>query len=241
MSPRFLKLKKQTRAGRTNRVPDSQILSEVFISLLPPDGRTVNRSTVAVWFKQFFVIGSSLGHTGLHPHKTAACQLCCHFSMDADSCEVTIKMERNQGNQTDGRKECILQLNESLESILAEELLHKEEAHETQEAYRVSMRNAYARAKYNQLSGAFVTLLQQAVDGCANLNVAIEEFCGLAAIFIFIFSSDYQQDKLWPAWHCSPQPGLTYFLSKFTEYVQLICAESCGETDGESRFGRNRA
>ncbi|KAJ1616684.1 hypothetical protein T492DRAFT_894991 [Pavlovales sp. CCMP2436] len=52
--------------------------------------------------------------------------------------------------------------------------------------------------------------------------------------------ADYQQDKAVPYWGYSPQPGPTYFMSHLTFYVHIICAESLGQADRPSLFGRNR-
>ena len=240
LSPRFKQLKKQTGKGRNNAVSDDQIFTEVFLSQLPSGARKVNRSTVAVWLSTEFGIGSRLQHTTLHPHKTAACPLCCQYCEDLASCEITLEMETNQHNLTPEREETMRQLRESIADIAREEKLHGIEAGEAQQAYRNTIKDAHKM--YSEFCQAWDGLLRGAPSmGPAELDKAIDIFCILVAGFIFVFSSDYQQDKMWPAWNSSPQPGPTYFLSKITEYVMLICAESCGETEGKSRFGRNRA
>jgi hypothetical protein len=47
-------------------------------------------------------------------------------------------------------------------------------------------------------------------------------------------------DEPIPQWGRSAQPGPTYIYSKLTNYVHILCAESCGASTGPSRFARNQ-
>ena len=241
LSSKFKKLRKQSNGQRekNTKVPDAQIMTEEFLNSLKPGIRSVDRSTVALWFKKMFGIGSKLGHTGVHPHKTATCPHCCSYALDTESCEITLDLERRQGSQTATRKATIAELEQSLLDIGVEWGLHTDEAHEAQEAYHASCNGAHNL--YAKLCSEWSAVLTREANADEKLHEHVDHFCKLAAAYVFVISSDYQQDKLWPAWNSSPQPGPTYFLSKITEYIQIICAESCGETDGDTRYGRNRA
>jgi hypothetical protein len=55
----------------------------------------------------------------------------------------------------------------------------------------------------------------------------------------FSISTDYQMDKAIPTWGRSKQLGPTYFFSKITQYLHIICVDSCGVASGPSRMQRN--
>ena len=247
---KFKQLKKQTGQGRKNK-PDDQILSEAFLQALSPNILKCNSGTIQVWFNELFSVGSPHGHTVLHPHKSAVCPLCCQFQMDLEACGLSL--QACQGKADCGeRTKSIDETKQAIIEIEAEQREHGLETHEAQEAYRSCINSAHA--DYIVIVDAWIVVWEAVAKmvaaTCASTSVdellqqicgdvVFQEFCELASVFRFVISSDYQQDKPWPAWHSSPQPGPTYFLSKITSYIMIICAESCGETSGDSRMGRN--
>lgn len=56
----------------------------------------------------------------------------------------------------------------------------------------------------------------------------IEKFVEVGSGMSFDRSSDYQQDKMLSSWGQSPQARSTYQLTGVTNYVHIICMESCG-------------
>ena len=73
----------------------------------------------------------------------------------------------------------------------------------------------------------------------ANESSERSRFLSSAVALIFGLDSDYQQDKATPNWGKSAQPGPTYFFSKETNYIHIMNAHACGDTDGPSRLSRN--
>jgi hypothetical protein len=243
ISARWTKLRKQTGADRAN-VPDAQIFSETFSQHLleiAPGIKPVNRSTVAcIWFPQLFGVGSEHGHTTLHPHKSDACPACMQYEEDVASCTMSMSRHRLQGDRTAEREAAVAELEQAIKELFDENQLHRDHVRESQEDY--SLRTSTARAAYTHATALWKELW---TDLSANgdrvaASAVLATFIESISLLRFQTSCDYQMDKLIPAWNgLTPQPGPTYFLSKATEYVHIICSPSCGDTEGETRFGRN--
>ena len=91
---------------------------------------------------------------------------------------------------------------------------HKKEAGEETAFYKRHVEAA--PAKYQSLCSLYERLC--AADGTADFDNFATQLSGYA----FEVATDYQQDKSYPHWGASAQPGETYFYSKIGLYVHII-------------------
>ena len=156
---------------------------------------------------------------------------------------MSLKRHLSQADRTPERDAAISTLQEQILDLDNWRTEHVLEASEAQRLYKERIANAHP--EYCAVVDKFEALLLRVCleEGDeSSVEPLVSEFVAIAKDYISKFSSDYQMDKLNPAWHGTvAQPGPTYFLSKLTFYVHLLCAESMGECTGGSRFGRNVA
>ena len=131
------------------------------------------------------------------------------------------------------RQDAIAKLKEELEEVDATFEAHKAEASEAIAFHKALI--APAADIYKEISSSWNDLHKQSDPS----DETIDAFIDLACKFVFQMSSDYQQDKSIPSWNMSPQPGATYYLSALTQYVHIICLESCGKRNDSSKKSRN--
>ena len=178
--------------------------------LEPPSG-----TSVVNWLGSRFGIGSAEGYTTIHPQKTDACDFCCASENDAASIRMTLKRHGQQHDQTLERAAAVAELEATLKDVEAARLAHLEEADEAKEAYK----SGYAAAShecYAELTASFAALPR---DGAFNADGSINghsaegkqmlAFAKRASGFVVPLDTDFQQDKSYPEWKQTPQPGPT--------------------------------
>ena len=234
----FLCIKQQTGIGR-KVLPSYAVLSSSFAAACASiDLKAPCNTTVATWFKEDFNRGSALYHTTLFPHQTDSCSTCCALNTHQNSVEASLRKHRlhveDQGSLE--RQAATKELHEEYDAIAQEIASHRKLAGEAQECHKVE--GMTARADYIAACAAYLDVASSGRLACTD---QVDHFCRLASRLKFCFDSDYQQDKSYPHWGKSPQPGPTYFFSKITNYVHLIVAGSCGISSEPTNFGRNEA
>ena len=74
---------------------------------------------------------------------------------------------------------------------------------------------AAARDEYVAQTAQWNELRRKCADEAPLDEATIDDAAKtLARAAPFLVEHDYQQDKYWPSWHASPQPGPTYFMSQ---------------------------
>ena len=221
-------------------------MEKVAVELQPGKLQTfkpVHHSTIALWFHKHFGVGSEHGHTEIHPHKSDVCPVCAQIEMDLQSLTASLKRVRAQPDKTAKREADIVLLHDGIKQLEEAWEEHTNEAKQAHEHYVTKIEDAhqdycFAVRKWQML------LSSMAVDAETQLNAVekastIEKFVKAVSGIALVLSHDYQQDKQYPAWHKSPQPGPTYFMSSITAYVHIFCADSLGLAEGPTRFARN--
>lgn len=241
---KFRAVKEQTGAGRFNP-PDENILSEVFTEHAQshsPDLGSVAGDTQRLWLKTDFGINSEDGHTVLCPHKSDYCPKCYQFEVDEESLTMSLKFHVKQGDQSEVRKTIIQRIKQEISDRADSRRAHNVmlEAAEAQSDYKDRVANAHQIHSGLVLTWKEFLLSLLVAAPTEHATLLVVGFCATCCSYFFSLSSDYQEDKLIPAWHGRyPQPGPTYFFSKITAYLHLLCADSCGEASGSTKFGRN--
>jgi hypothetical protein len=202
--------------------------------------KTILATIVLVWLRDLFGKGTP-EHTTLAPHHTDACYECVIYTTTESSLCMSLARHKQQADRALERMSAIRELEMQLEELSESRRLHRAESYAAQVEYSQATSGAYH--EYDELCRMFSTVRQlgEAMDlGNAMASAVVRDFIRAAKGFSFCLSTDYQMDKPIPTWGRSPQPGPTYFKSKLTNYVHIICAESCGASNGPSRFARNQ-
>ena len=247
---------KEVEKGRINP-PDDQIFSVAVMAYMTSEierlrasddvrdrhsaaGATLpDHRTIEIWFKEFFGIGSDLGHTDKHDHKSDACAECCKDHQDMASLKLKLKKHGSQHDQTAARRATIEELEKDLQRLEEKNATHLGKAKSAQEHYNTGCSSA--RRDYLK----FIEVADVLLDDGDLDDDALRARCEAISDFQFQVESDYQQDKFWPSWNLSPQPGPTYFFSHITAYVQIIVSQSLGayhadvQGDDPDKFHRN--
>lgn len=235
------------RNGRTNDSRPS--FSASFIAALEAAGYPAVHSDIPLrWLRDYFgstmrLHGSYVSsdqHTTLYPHKTDACSTCEFFSSDIRTAKQSLKRHLQQPDQASmQRQDAIQEVKTTIAHLEDAARRHKDEASCAIQYHKNVIEGA--AKKYEELASLFNKSLSNAPmeDTDAEQVAATESIITQASKGWFEVSSDYQQDKAVPSWNQSPQPGPTYFMSGETHYVHIFCAESCGETTGQTRYSRN--
>ena len=233
----FRAIKQQTGVGR--KVLLSQNVLSSFFALAcvesTPPMKAPSDSSVSNWFAEYFgKAGAVYGHTSLYPQKTDACSFCCEQIEKIQSLDASLRKHRLHTEDAGSleRQAAVRELTQEREQLQCELEEHRALAAHAQLLYRERLSGS--RSDYLKLCETYFDLLGDDSDGNAVLAFARE-----ASKLMFNLDADYQQDKSYPHWGVSPQPGPTYFMSKVTEYVHIIVAHNCGISDGISRLSRN--
>ena len=148
MTSVFTDVKRRTDTATT--VPDNQILELGFGQFCKENNlEPVSGNTIYNWLHEDFGIGSTNGHTTLHPRKTDACDTCVKLQIDIRSVEASIKRHMQQEDQTIDRQNAVTALKEQLEDLRGALAFHLQTAAESKEAYNAahaaSTHELYAR------------------------------------------------------------------------------------------------
>ena len=129
------------------------------------------------------------------------------------------------------RQLAITELRQRLDEVIARRDFHNAGATAEHDFYTSSVQQAVPR--YQELCSQFDRLM------AGDQDVSLDEFESRLSAFHFEIASDYQQDKSYPHWGMSPQPGETYFMSKITVYVHIIILANLG-VKGQQNVRRTR-
>eukprot|EP00171_Calliarthron_tuberculosum_P003814 IDg3814t1 len=203
----------------------------------------VSPRTIERWMKELYgkrtVVDGRLvfndKYTSLYPHKFDACGDCERLKDDKQTIEQSFKRHRQQNDQgTLSRQAAIVALQKQMVDLETEHDAHLKKAAVAVQHHKDLI--SPARKLYDEICAAWSELTR---PGHVATEAKIDTFCELASAYVIEVSSDFQQDKLIPAWNDSPQPGTTYCMSGITFYIHILCFESCGYAAGPSRLSRN--
>ena len=216
LSSRYTALKVRTDQARP--IAEKNILSkgfEFYCQQQSPPLTSSSGTSVARWLGSFHGIGSDLGHTTLHPHKTDACDECTRFETDISSAEMSLKRHSQQADQTPGRVAAVAETKVALQDLRTAQAEHLEEAEEAKAAYKAAY-EAASHERYAKLTDEFNALPRDGgfhPDGSINTESErgkeLLRFAKSASYLKVPLDSDFQQDKHYPQWNLLPQPGPT--------------------------------
>jgi len=206
------------RTDQARPIAEKNILSkgfEFYCQQQSPPLTSSSGTSVARWLGSFHGIGSDLGHTTLHPHKTDACDECTRFETDISSAEMSLKRHSQQADQTPGRVAAVAETKVALQDLRTAQAEHLEEAEEAKAAYKAAY-EAASHERYAKLTDEFNALPRDGgfhPDGSINTESErgkeLLRFAKSASYLKVPLDSDFQQDKHYPQWNLLPQPGPT--------------------------------
>ena len=112
------------------------------------------------------------------------------------------------------RQQAISEIKQQLEEVEERRRQHKQEADEEHEYYKSRVTGAHDN--YLRMCSLFYRY------AAADANISLANLIADLSEATFELASDYQQDKAYPHWGESPQPGETYFMSKVARLLDRI-------------------
>lgn len=173
-------------------------------------------------------------YTVRYPQKTDACSDCVRFNEQLRADRQSLKRHEQQSDRTLDRLAAIKELEISVSEHEAALKLHRDIAGKASKFHKDCVDTAYSN--HQETLSSWNDLMALGSDAS---DSDIEAFVLASGDGWFDMSSDYQQDKSFPSWRQSAQPGPTYYLSGVTNYVHIIVQESCGLSTGPTRKSRN--
>ena len=157
---------------------------------------------------------------------------------------MSVKRHRQQPDQTLTRQAAVVELELNLAQLRQTEKEHLAEAAEAKAAYkRTYYENSHEvytglTKQFNSLPVAAFGPDGELLPGAPGAS-EVHDFLDKASKFKGGVDTDYQQDKSFPHFGKSPQPGPTYFMSHVTCYVHMLTSKTLGDLKGPGRFDAN--
>lgn len=221
----------------TAEVATQKLCEDEATRALAASARIPSHVSIERWLKRDFGKSSEAGSTVLHPHKTDACSQCCETANDLASLLQSLKREQSQPEKTAERLRNVEVLNQCILDTKAAHSEHLAHAARAKENY--TAKSNAARAEYVAVTELWNDIRKRHADGTLDAAMMLDAARRFARAEL-VMEHDYQQDKFWPSWNASPQPGPTYFMSHYTAYVHIILSPSLGNADDETKLHRNR-